>query len=165
MDIGQTIINLQNNQDDLLHGALSTQTCKIRQIQQDISTLNDSLAALRRKSKSGANRLDLSEAEPSIRRAADLYESLKEQYPFLINDSDSLFPAEMNFASAEIEHVEKMMDVIANVISQKQSEIPEVTQMLKMATDLNEIISKLIQEMAKEHKRASRAGIDNMVRG
>ncbi len=41
MDIGQTIINLQNNQDEILHNTLSTQTNKVRQVQQDITTLID----------------------------------------------------------------------------------------------------------------------------
>ncbi|NBO24009.1 MAG: hypothetical protein EBU93_02045, partial [Chlamydiae bacterium] len=148
-----------------LHHALTHHTKSIDEIQHDLGLLNGTLASLRRKSKSGLNTIDLSEAEKSICKTCDLFESLKERYPTLIEEEESLYDIEKGFTSVEIEEIEKMMDKISFLITQRQNEIPEITQNLKLITDLNEIITKIIQEIAKEHKKAPRTSIENMLRG
>jgi uncharacterized coiled-coil DUF342 family protein len=165
MFIHESIIALQNAQDERLHESLITQTEKIHRIQRDISLLNDALAVLRRRSKHGADTVDLSEAEETIRNVSQVFEELKALYPHLIDENEVLFPLDSEFSSVPIEKVEEMMDKLANLLTQRQNEIPEISQFLKLATDLNEILSKIIQEMAKEYKRAARSMIDNMIRG
>lgn len=165
MLIPESISSLQTAQDQKLNDALIHHTKSIKEVQEDLGILNETLSTLRRKSKNGSNKLDLSEAEETIRKACEIFKKIQSNHPLLFNENDVLYPLEKGFKTVEIEEVEKMMDQIANLISQRQNEIPEITQNLKLVTDLNEIITKIIHEMAKEYRRASRSMIDNMIRG
>ncbi len=149
------IVDLQNQQDQRLHHTILEQTDKITKVHSDISQLNMAISSLRRKSKNGSDSIDMSEAEESLRQAYKIFEELKRSHPNFISENEALFDLEnIDFKKMKIEELEAAMDKIANAITIRQNEIPEITQMLKLATDLNEIISKIIQEMSKEYRKS-----------
>jgi hypothetical protein len=160
------IADLQRRLDDHFHADLMDKTHDIHDIQMRIGILNDSIATMRRHYKRNTPEVNLEESYKTLDQFQALWTSMKDQYPALITDDNVvLLPKDVDLKRVKIDDLERLMDNAQNLLQQEQGRIPEITQMLKLSVDLNDILSKIIAEMAKEEKRKHRTPIDNMVRG
>jgi len=159
------IIAAQNKIDKNFYGSIYEKMDEIKAIQYDIHALQNTISNLRRKSKSDNKTLDLSDIKDSLANAKNIFEELKIAHPNLFDKNESLLSDDADLSKVNIEEVEEMIEKIAHIVTQKQNKIPEVTQLLKLATDLNEILTKIVQETSKTYIRSFKTIIDNQVRG
>lgn len=159
------IIAAQNKIDKNFYGSIYEKMDEIKAIQNDIHALQNTISNLRRKSKSDNKTLDLSDIKDSLANAKNIFEELKIAHPNLFDKNESLLSDDADLSKVNIEEVEEMIEKIAHIVTQKQNKIPEVTQLLKLATDLNEILTKIVQETSKTYIRSFKTIIDNQVRG
>lgn len=163
MEIHDKLVDLQKSQDDLLSLTLSNNMESMNKIQNHIHTLSESLAHFRRRCKEGQGQLDLSDCEEKLHRLHSLWTAFKEADPYSdASEEARLFPADLDFEKVDVTLIEEMMDKISIMVSSEQNKIPELMQKLKLVTDLNEIISNIIREMAKAYNRSSKTPIENL---
>jgi hypothetical protein len=163
MKVFEELVNLQETQDQLLREVLDQNMDGMHTTHARIHALSDQLANLRRKSKSGSKNLDLSDSTACLHRLNALWQELKAQDPYFdARTATGLFPPSIDFSQVDITVAEEMMDKISLIVTAEQNKIPEMMQKLKLATDLNEIISNIIKEMAKMQHRSAKTPVDNM---
>jgi len=163
MKVFEELVNLQEIQDQLLREVLDQNMEGMQTTHARIHALSDQLAILRRKSKGGSKNLDLSESAECFHRLNALWQELKAQDPYFQADqATALFPPSIDFKQVDIALAEEMMDKISLIVTAEQNKIPEMMQKLKLATDLNEIISNIIKEMAKMQHRSTKTLVDNL---
>ena len=163
MEIHERLVDLQKSQDDLLTQTLSHNMESMRKIQHHIQTLSESLAHFRRRCKEGEGKLDLRDSEDKLHHLHGIWSAFKAADPYTQSDEDTrLLPEDLDLENVEITLIEEMMDKISIMVSSEQNKIPELMQKLKLVTDLNEIISNIIREMAKAYNKSARTPVENL---
>jgi hypothetical protein len=156
------IAELQIGVDNHFNKTLLSETLKLSQIQENVGTLNESLGELRRKLKRNTHSANLQESYHILEKARGVWDALKEEYKNLPEADEIFLTTHKNLKEVPMELVERLLDSIENIKSQEQGKIPLISQSLKLATDLNEILSKIIAELAKEDKRSRQTPVNNM---
>ena len=156
------IAELQIGVDNRFNNTLLEESEKLNVIQKNVRTLNESLSTLNRKLKTNSHQVNLKESYRAIENAREIWESLQAEYPDLSDAEDIFLTTHKNLEQVSKEDIERLNDTIRNMLQQEQGKIPLITQMLKLATDLNDILSRIIQELAKDDKRSRQTPINNM---